>query len=71
MVNKRKIILLTINIALTVLAITIMLIGRFETIAEVQNTFTITYKDVGGGSFSGTLGYNTPTEHRYGTETVL
>ncbi|MCL2522204.1 MAG: hypothetical protein FWE36_05015, partial [Erysipelotrichales bacterium] len=71
MTYKRRIVLLTLLMTLTISAITMMLIGRFNTIAEVQNTFTITYKDVGGGSFSGTLGYNTPTEHRYGTETVL
>ncbi|MCL2522443.1 MAG: hypothetical protein FWE36_06250, partial [Erysipelotrichales bacterium] len=72
MMNGRKIIILAINIALTILAITVMLIGRYSIEGDSNlDIFTITYKDVGGGNFSGTLGYNTPTEHIYGTETVL
>ncbi|MCL2521559.1 MAG: hypothetical protein FWE36_01715, partial [Erysipelotrichales bacterium] len=73
MMYRRKIIILAVLISLTMLSITTMLVGRY---ADNETTYpaepmTITYKDVGGGNFSGTLGYNTPTEHIYGTETVL
>jgi uncharacterized repeat protein (TIGR02543 family) len=35
------------------------------------NTYTITYRDVGGGTFSGTHGSGYPTTHTYGTNTTL
>jgi uncharacterized repeat protein (TIGR02543 family) len=35
------------------------------------NTYTITYRDIGGGTFSGTYGSGTPTTHTYGTTTTL
>jgi uncharacterized repeat protein (TIGR02543 family) len=34
-------------------------------------TYTITYRDVGGGTFSGTHGSGYPTTHTYGTDTTL
>ncbi len=34
-------------------------------------TYSITYKDGGGGNFSGTHGSNHPTTHTYGTATTL
>jgi uncharacterized repeat protein (TIGR02543 family) len=35
------------------------------------NTYTITYRDAGGGTFSGTHGSGYPTTHTYGTNTTL
>ena len=35
------------------------------------NTYTITYKDQGGGAFSGTHADGAPTTHTYGTATTL
>ena len=35
------------------------------------NTYTITYKDQGGGAFSGTHETDAPTQHTYGTATNL
>jgi uncharacterized repeat protein (TIGR02543 family) len=37
----------------------------------VANTYPIIYQDAGGGSFSGTHGYDHPTSHTYGTVTNL
>lgn len=36
-----------------------------------NNSYTITYKDKGGGAFSGTHATGKPTTHTYGTETTL
>jgi uncharacterized repeat protein (TIGR02543 family) len=37
----------------------------------IANEYTITYRDVGGGEFSGTHGSGNPTTHTYGTATNL
>ena len=45
--------------------------GNITLYAHWAQHYTITYKDVGGGTFSGTHQSGYPTTYTYGTETVL
>jgi len=60
------------TIVLVVLSITTMLIVRYlNNNEDGPETFQVVYRNVGGENFTGTHGYGAPTEHIYGTETIL
>ncbi|MCL2522126.1 MAG: InlB B-repeat-containing protein [Erysipelotrichales bacterium] len=70
--KKRKILILTTVIALTIMCIATMLVGRYAVDNDrTLETFNITYLDVGGTAFSGQFEGNYPISHTYGEKTVL